>query len=65
MFLRVAEFSDKNQVASEKERSVIKGDNYKWIWYLYDDTELGKITEANNIDLLHFTSQEIVWLKLS
>jgi len=54
-FLSEAEFSDENEVVLEKDRSVLKGDNYKWIWYLYDDVELGKITEANNIDLLQFT----------
>jgi len=54
-FLSEAEFSDENQVVLEKDRAVLKGDNYKWIWYLYDDIERGKIIEANNVDLLQFT----------
>lgn len=54
-FLSEAEFSDENQIVLEKDSSALKGDNYKWIWYLYDDFEHGKITEANNIDFLQFT----------
>lgn len=66
-FLSEAEFSDENQVVLEKDRAVLKGDNYKWIWYLYDDIERGKIIEANNVDLLQFTfaGNCLVEIKLS
>ncbi|WP_316734884.1 SRPBCC domain-containing protein [Pedobacter aquatilis] len=54
-FLSEAEFSDENGVVLAKERNTLKGDSYDWIWYLYDDTEQGKITESNDLDTLQFT----------
>lgn len=54
-FLSEAEFSDENKISIGKETNALKGDRYKWIWYLYDDVEHGKITEANGSDFLQFT----------
>lgn len=54
-FLSEAEFSDENKVLLNKTQNVLKGDKYKWIWYLYDDIEKGNITEANGKDKLQFT----------
>ncbi len=30
-------------------------DEYKWTWFLYEETETGKITQANGKDLFEFT----------
>ncbi|MFC3562028.1 SRPBCC family protein [Pedobacter jamesrossensis] len=54
-FLSDAEFTDENNTALNKAQNALKGDNYKWIWYLYDDVERGKITEANGSDSFEFT----------
>lgn len=54
-FLSDVEFSDENNIQLSKAQNALKGDHYKWTWYLYDDTESGKITGANNIDFLQFT----------
>ncbi|MDN3586899.1 SRPBCC domain-containing protein [Pedobacter aquatilis] len=54
-FLSDAGFSDENSVILDKSRNALKGDSYKWIWYLYDDVERGKITEANQTDNFQFT----------
>lgn len=66
-FLSGAEFSDENNVFLNKEQNTLKGDNYKWIWYLYDDIEHGKITEANGLDFFQFTfaGNCLVEIKLS
>lgn len=54
-FLVDAEFSDENELVLSKTQNVLKGDKYKWIWYLYDDTESGTITAANGADYFQFT----------
>ncbi|MBB6238553.1 uncharacterized protein YndB with AHSA1/START domain [Pedobacter sp. AK013] len=54
-FLSEAEFSDENSVLIPKTQNTLKGDRYKWIWYLYDDIENGTITEANGKDEFQFT----------
>ena len=54
-FLSHAEFSDENNVLLSKTQQALKGDRYKWVWYLYNDIELGTITEANEKDFFQFT----------
>lgn len=54
-FLSEAEFSDENKILIDKETNALKGDQYKWIWYLYDEAEYGKIKETNGLDFLRFT----------
>jgi len=54
-FLSDAEFSDENNILLHKDRNVLKGDKYKWSWYLYDDIEYGTITDANGKDFIQFT----------
>lgn len=54
-FLSDAEFSDENKITIGKDQNALKGDNYKWIWYLYDDVENGNITDTNGTDFLQFT----------
>lgn len=54
-FLIDAEFSDENGLILSKAQNALKGDKYKWIWYLYDDIEHGTIAEANGTDYFAFT----------
>jgi uncharacterized protein YndB with AHSA1/START domain len=54
-FLSKAEFHDSNGIDLESHTHVKKGDTYAWNWYLYPDTEYGRITEANGKDHLQFT----------
>ncbi|MBO9674517.1 MAG: SRPBCC domain-containing protein [Sphingobacteriaceae bacterium] len=54
-FLSDASFFDENNVLLSKSQNVLKGDRYKWTWYLYDDIENGTITNANGKDQLQFT----------
>jgi len=54
-FLTDAEFSDENGLKLSKMQNTLKGDSYKWVWYLYDDVEYGTITAANGRDFLQFT----------
>lgn len=54
-FLKTALFyrSDGN-VINGQER-IKEEDTYKWIWYLYQETESGKIIELNGTDFMRFT----------
>ncbi|MBE5320641.1 SRPBCC domain-containing protein [Pedobacter sp. MR2016-19] len=54
-FLSDASFTDENKVLLSKTQNALKGDRYKWIWYLYDDIENGTVTEANSTDYFQFT----------
>ncbi|SDE31892.1 SRPBCC family protein [Pedobacter soli] len=54
-FLADAEFADENGLILNKKQNALKGDKYKWIWYLYDDIERGTTTEANGSDYFQFT----------
>ncbi|PWS30836.1 SRPBCC family protein [Pedobacter paludis] len=54
-FLSEVEFSDENKILLSKESNVLKGDHYKWSWYLYREIEHGRFTEANGLDFLQFT----------
>ncbi len=54
-FLSKAVFMDTNGKPVNKEIPIEKGFSYEWNWYLYDETERGKITEANGKDFIQFT----------
>lgn len=54
-FLIDAEFADENGLVLSKSQNALKGDGYKWIWYLYDDIEHGTVTNANGKDHFGFT----------
>jgi uncharacterized protein YndB with AHSA1/START domain len=54
-FLSKAIFIDSNGKSISKELSVEKGFSYEWNWYLFDETEFGRITEANGKDFVQFT----------
>lgn len=54
-FLTDAAFADENGLNLSKTQNTLKGDKYKWVWYLYDDIEYGRITEANGKDRFQFT----------
>ncbi|MFZ1703686.1 MAG: SRPBCC domain-containing protein [Saprospiraceae bacterium] len=54
-FLSKANFYNLDQKMVAKNESIKTGFTYEWSWYLYDDLEKGKITEANEKDFLQFT----------
>jgi len=54
-FLSKAVFMDTNGKPVSKTTPIEKGYSYEWNWYLYDETERGKITEANGKDFIQFT----------
>lgn len=54
-FLSEATFYNTDGEALATNQPVTKGGAYKWEWYLYDDVERGRITEANGSDYLQFT----------
>ncbi|QPH41509.1 SRPBCC family protein [Pedobacter endophyticus] len=54
-FLIDAGFTDENGLQLNKAQQALKGDSYKWTWYLYNDIEHGKITDANGKDRFEFT----------
>jgi len=54
-FLSKAVFMDTNGKPVNKATPIEKGFSYEWNWYLYDETEHGKITEANGKDFIQFT----------
>jgi len=54
-FLSDASFTDENAVLLDKKQHTLKGDRYRWIWYLHHDVETGTITEANGLDYFQFT----------
>jgi len=54
-FLRDAEFADENGLILNKNQNALKGDKYKWRWYLYNDVELGSVLVANGTNFFQFT----------
>lgn len=54
-FLETATFYDAEKNKIDKTSFIQKGHSYAWTWYLYDMTEHGNITEANEKDFLQFT----------
>ena len=66
-FLSKAVFTDTNNVPIGKDKSIEKGFNYAWNWYLFDATEHGKITDTNGKDFIQFTfaGECLVDVKLS
>ena len=66
-FLKSATYSYENGNEITKEQNVTAGNSYEWTWFLYDDIEHGKITEANGKDFFQFTfaGECLVDVKLS
>jgi len=54
-FLSNASFFNKEGKKINPDQAVEKDFSYEWRWFLYDDAETGKITEANGTDFLQFT----------
>jgi len=56
-FLRLAEFRTLGGNLKEKNATIEKGDQYKWLWYGYDDSavEEKEILFANGKDELQFS----------
>lgn len=54
-FLSKAVFFDASGNAVDGNTPVAKGFTYEWSWYLYDQAERGRITEANGKNMLQFT----------
>ncbi len=66
-FLSKATFNDTKGNPICKDEPFEKGFAYEWNWYLYDNTEKGKITDTNGKDYLQFTfaGECLVDIKLS
>lgn len=54
-FLSNASFFDLDGKKIHADSAVAKGFSYEWRWFLYEDVEKGKITEANGTDFVQFT----------
>lgn len=54
-FLSGASFFNQEGKKINSDQAVEKDFSYEWRWFLYDDAETGKITEANGTDFLQFT----------
>ncbi len=54
-FLSKSVFIDADNNPIEPIKSIEQGYTYEWNWYLFDETERGKITEANGTDFIQFT----------
>jgi uncharacterized protein YndB with AHSA1/START domain len=56
-FLRLAEFTSSDGRLKKRDEAVGKGDNYKWLWFGYDDliVEQKEILRANGYDELQFS----------
>src|SRR5688572_29670318 len=54
-FLKNANYYDLNKQLLDKNLPAQKGFSYEWSWYLYEETEYGKITEANGKDYFQFS----------
>ena len=66
-FLSKAEFRNEKGKLVEENSSVTENSSYTWNWFLYEETESGKITQANGINLFEFTfaGDCLVTIKLS
>ncbi len=54
-FLSKANFFGSDGNALKANESVVANCAYEWSWYLFDQTEKGKIIDANGSDRLQFT----------
>lgn len=54
-FLSKAVFFDSSNNPIDKFKNIESGYSYEWNWFLYGETEKGKITEANGKDFIQFT----------
>jgi len=53
-FLSKADYF-REEAPIDKSKNTEAGDTYQWNWYLYLDTEKGKVTQANGVDHFQFT----------
>lgn len=54
-FLQEAVFLDEEGNFVSREEHIHSGHSYNWKWFAYDDTESGRIMEANGSDFIQFT----------
>jgi len=54
-FLSEATYSRALEGEIKGNEKLQEGDTYFWRWFLYEETESGKITQANGHDLVEFT----------
>lgn len=54
-FLEKVRFYNNDKVSFPTNNNVEQGFNYEWLWFLYEEPMLGKITVANGKDFLQFT----------
>ncbi|MBS7255983.1 SRPBCC family protein [Flavobacterium branchiicola] len=66
-FLEKVSFFDANKELISKDKNATQDTAYEWLWYLYQDPMIGKITSANGKDELQFTFEGecLVDIKLS
>ncbi|MBE7178289.1 MAG: SRPBCC domain-containing protein [Mucilaginibacter polytrichastri] len=65
-FLEYADFTDEKSRPVPPDHHAQAGYTYHWKWFIYPDTETGKIREANGTDFISFTFEKtcIVDVKL-
>ncbi|TKC04643.1 SRPBCC domain-containing protein [Pedobacter polaris] len=54
-FLSEADYQDSNGKKIDKDQLTVTDNTYFWRWFLYEETESGKIIEANGKDTFAFT----------
>ncbi len=54
-FLETCTYFKNTQEPRSGNENTEAGDTYKWTWYLYEETEKGKITSANGRDFFQFS----------
>lgn len=54
-FLSEADYKDADGKTMDKNQLAVTENTYFWRWFLYEDTESGKITGANGKDTFAFT----------
>ena len=54
-FLKTARYTDKVGASVDMNSSIAESMSYEWTWYLYSETEKGKINIANGKDHIQFT----------
>lgn len=66
-FLSEADYTNAEGQKLSNEQAAAMGDTYFWRWFLYAETESGKVTAANGKDTFAFTfaGECIVTIKLS
>ncbi len=54
-FLETCTYYNETKEPRGTDTNTQSGDTYKWTWYLYEETEKGRITAANGTDFFQFS----------